>query len=153
MNEALSDTKTSLAKRILLTLLGFVIVLTGVIGALFFGIMVYGWIDGGFDFVGINTGIFFLNVGVYGTFILLCSIFLSGIFLRLITWQKAPILSLIISIASIVVILLSDLIYSRAASSFKVVLAFQGIGFLLFLIVSLPLFLHWRRARIKVGSI
>lgn len=135
-------------KLTLMTILAILIVVLGIPGLLGFGYSLFRWIAGGFDFGGFSDMSYVL-FGVGGALFLLVAMALSGIFLRFVPWQTAPLLSLVLSALSVGLIFLAYGMFVAGEigeNDREGFLLMQGIGLGCFLFVSLPLFLHWLRA-------
>ncbi len=145
--------KSTWVKHTLMTLLALIAAVLGVPGLLAFSYIFFQWFAGGFDLGGFESGDWVL--GVAATLLLIVAMVPFGIFLRYVSWRVAPTISLVVSGLSVGVIffaygaLLSGEVGENDPEGRLLI---QSIGLGCFLIVSLPPFLHWRRARLKAGA-
>ncbi len=149
----MSDDKSQIAKNswvrpTVMILLGMLIIANFMGGGVIFGYGMLIWVENGFDFN--NLGFFAWIFGMAGAGILLFSMLLLGVLLRVSRWPRAPLGGLVLSIFSTLFIFSCYWFFLQGLESFGnevLIRIFQGLALFMLLVVSLPPFLHWRRAR------
>lgn len=141
------EEKTSAARLVALVLLALVSLACLVAGGTPYFLAIETWAEKGHVFQGFEM-IDWL-IGLVGAAIVALGLVAAGIALRLMPWRRAPLASLLLSIASAGFLVATFLIYSQTGNSensIEVVLL-QGLCIIGLFAIALPPFLHWLLAR------
>ncbi len=154
MDETSTNSKRHLASAGLI-IAGIIVLLPGACGSIFLGEYLYYWISNAFD-LQLSHYSFSRDVIRISLASLFGSIILLGLMMRHSRWQKAPAVSLGLSIlAGILVligfatmsqfIILSTFEADHGSALTKLALTFAGI----LLVVGIPPLLHWRKMKMR----
>lgn len=135
------------AGRIALGLLAALSLACIITGGIFYGWVVGDYLQDDSPFVGLQMLGWILGLMAAG--VVMAGFLLAGLVFRFLPWQQAPLASLGLSIVAVLFIIATYLVFSdtgHGGDSIEVVLL-QGACILCLIIVALPPFLHWARAK------
>lgn len=136
------------ARIALLVILGVVALVVLIPGITVYWMVIEDWAADGRGFHDIDGAInwFF---GVCAAIAIAAGLIIVGVMLRLLSWRRATLASLVLSIASVGFIIATYWVFSdtnTSSDSIEVVIL-QGCCIVMLLLVALPPFLHWALAK------
>lgn len=135
--------------RIALGLLAVLSLACIVTGGIFYFWVVGDYLQDDSPFVGLQMLGWILGLMAAG--VVMAGFLLAGLLFRFLPWSHAPLASLILSIVSVFFVIATYLVFSDTGNgdnSIEVVLL-QGACIVCLIVVALPPFLHWARAKPK----
>ena len=135
------------AGRLLLGLLAALSLACILSGGILYGWIVTDYLAGVGPFIGLQ--LLGWMIRLVAAAVVSVGLLIAGIVLRLVSWSHAPLASLGLAIIAVAFVMLTYLVFSDTGNgndSFEVV-ALQGACILCLILIALPPFLHWARAK------
>lgn len=137
------------AGRILLGVLALLSLALVVSGGFFYAWIVADYLEDGSPFTGLQMLGWMLGLLAAG--VVSVGLVLAGVLFRLVPWSRAPLASLGLAMTSVAFVILTYLVFSDTGNGRDSIeiLALRGACIMNLLLVALPPFLHWVRAKPK----